>query len=555
MVCVAVASVAAISLTGLEAVTEARAGDGTGDGNSNENDAAYLSVPRVSVQSAARFRQLLQTAQADVVRIAVLGDSQETSPGGFGSHYLPHLNARFSKVFGPAGESHLFTNIGMQSPPNWLATVATSAARTDTTVPVNALLPSVVVHRLLADDGTSLGVQRTVFLHDASLVASEGLALGPWFDAAGPYVADVLAVARPVPSSVAWRNAPTESDLPDATASTVQSGTMTLPAKARAGSLHWLATPALDFAGKRHLQLCLSGASAKSGTDVVGVRFRSLSAHRGVVVQSFARGGMKLADVLGQHSASGALLRAIDPSVVVLHYGANDAASAISLETWRAQLTATIAWLRAETGDPSFPVILASDLRSGPAETFPILDAMPGVAHDIAMSDANVLALNLPRIVAEEYYWIDRRPYLFDAAHYREHGQRLLAEAFVGELCAALALRDPACAKPVWSDCVRSIGSTCAYGGCALLTDVDAAALGIPWNGAGSDCSDADNDGFADLCPPPASADINGDGVVDAGDLAMLLGAWGTNAANADLDDDGVVGASDLAILLGSWGS
>ncbi len=55
-------------------------------------------------------------------------------------------------------------------------------------------------------------------------------------------------------------------------------------------------------------------------------------------------------------------------------------------------------------------------------------------------------------------------------------------------------------------------------------------------------------------------ADLNCDGVVNAFDLAMLLGSWGPcpaapNACAADLDGDGLVGKSDLALLLGSWGS
>ncbi len=49
-------------------------------------------------------------------------------------------------------------------------------------------------------------------------------------------------------------------------------------------------------------------------------------------------------------------------------------------------------------------------------------------------------------------------------------------------------------------------------------------------------------------------ADLNGDGVVDATDLAILLGAWGSGAPAADLDGDAAVNASDLAILLGAWG-
>lgn len=52
---------------------------------------------------------------------------------------------------------------------------------------------------------------------------------------------------------------------------------------------------------------------------------------------------------------------------------------------------------------------------------------------------------------------------------------------------------------------------------------------------------------------PPAPGDINGDGIVNAADLGVLLGAWGSNSTAADLDGDGVVGGSDLAILLGAW--
>ncbi|MFO0826667.1 MAG: hypothetical protein U0572_00835 [Phycisphaerales bacterium] len=52
---------------------------------------------------------------------------------------------------------------------------------------------------------------------------------------------------------------------------------------------------------------------------------------------------------------------------------------------------------------------------------------------------------------------------------------------------------------------------------------------------------------------PPCVADLNGDGVVNAQDLGILLGAWGTNGA--DLNGDGIVNAQDLGILLGAWGN
>jgi hypothetical protein len=52
---------------------------------------------------------------------------------------------------------------------------------------------------------------------------------------------------------------------------------------------------------------------------------------------------------------------------------------------------------------------------------------------------------------------------------------------------------------------------------------------------------------------PACPADLNGDGTVDAGDLAGLLSSWG--GPKNDLDGDGIVAASDLAAMLSSWGA
>ncbi len=49
--------------------------------------------------------------------------------------------------------------------------------------------------------------------------------------------------------------------------------------------------------------------------------------------------------------------------------------------------------------------------------------------------------------------------------------------------------------------------------------------------------------------------DVDGNGVVDAADLAVLLGAWGPNPGHpADFDGDGDINAADLAVLIGAWG-
>lgn len=55
----------------------------------------------------------------------------------------------------------------------------------------------------------------------------------------------------------------------------------------------------------------------------------------------------------------------------------------------------------------------------------------------------------------------------------------------------------------------------------------------------------------ANIC----ASDLNGDTVVDGGDLGILLGQWGTCAGcSADFNADGLVDGADLGVLLGSWG-
>jgi hypothetical protein len=52
------------------------------------------------------------------------------------------------------------------------------------------------------------------------------------------------------------------------------------------------------------------------------------------------------------------------------------------------------------------------------------------------------------------------------------------------------------------------------------------------------------------------SSDLNGDGVVDGGDLAVILGGWGiVGPSSADLNGDLLVDGNDLALMLGSWGA
>jgi len=91
-----------------------------------------------------------------------------------------------------------------------------------------------------------------------------------------------------------------------------------------------------------------------------------------------------------------------------------------------------------------------------------------------------------------------------------------------------------------------------------ILDDQIAAGLrsnSAHYSGAGADAlASAWLEKLADAALAPGP-DLNNDGVVDAADLAQLIGQWGACAAPclADLDGDGAVGAADLAQLISAW--
>ena len=103
------------------------------------------------------------------------------------------------------------------------------------------------------------------------------------------------------------------------------------------------------------------------------------------------------------------------------------------------------------------------------------------------------------------------------------------------------------CGEPAAGSCFTTHGPSCNnFDCCQTVCALDSYCCTTMWD---SICVNEANAN----CESPCPGDLNGDFVVNAADLAVLLGAWGTSAA--DLNGDGVVSAPDLGILLGAWGA
>jgi glycerol uptake facilitator-like aquaporin len=55
--------------------------------------------------------------------------------------------------------------------------------------------------------------------------------------------------------------------------------------------------------------------------------------------------------------------------------------------------------------------------------------------------------------------------------------------------------------------------------------------------------------------PTPPTADVDCDGEIGAGDVAILLSLWGLHTPTGDLNGDCVIDARDLGLLLAAWSS
>ena len=89
----------------------------------------------------------------------------------------------------------------------------------------------------------------------------------------------------------------------------------------------------------------------------------------------------------------------------------------------------------------------------------------------------------------------------------------------------------------------NDFGEDCDSNG---VCDVDEIAAGAP---------DANGNGELDVCEQ-SRGDLDLDGIVGGGDLAILLSSWGgAGGTVGDLNGDGQVSAEDLALLLSFWGT
>lgn len=410
----------------------------------------FEQVEHSYTQSASLFSGLWAQARARTVRIALLGDSQETSPEGKGEVYVPRLQYEAWKRYRNVPETvvagyHSYGDAPIYG--DWL--LRGGAARpgaSPTRIIVESLLPGIpaAAHAAPAGPQSVNGQwygQLMVLEPDARSVnpAADIPTTTQYFCAQGSVRAEIFAATHPRSGGIVYKARPSDSASNYLAPTTIEE-TAPLSLADATFQVKSFTTAPLPINGKRHLQLELLGSMTSALTDIIGARFKSDQCPQGLVIQDLSAGGLSTKEFLGTYRAADLLFRAMKFDAAILHFGANDVGEGATAEMFRTDTERLIARIRSWAGKPDFPIILMSDpYRKGLNSASEAEYARyPGASRAIAASDPAVLVINSRRLM-DERGWKSDPPnrlneLLLDDVHYTPRGAIELAEAEMGAL-------------------------------------------------------------------------------------------------------------------------
>ena len=463
------------------------------------DDADFRAVPIVAGEPLHGVHTILREAANSPRRILIFGDSQETSPSGAGSVYVPHLQMQFKNRFRYVGETPFygFSSMGSGQPgAAWLVGVSNGSMGPeyilDSTLPPGML----GTRNRLPQEGSDQELGSFfILLHDASLTRDDSLGNEEVMNPSSSIVAEILVRQTGKASGARYIQRPTDNY--NTWTANIGEGTFKIgQIKSAPGYALGQSAP-LSRGNKNYHRVEIFGDNLEIPTEILAVRFADISRRIGIVAHSFSLGGYTSNSLRTLHGLCGGVLNAVGGHLAILQYGANDVVE-VGPEEFENRLHQLIDFIRNSVNDPCFPIIIAGDgWRYLPPELEARQDAFPGAAARVARSRERVTALNMRRVMEEKYpYWGEgKRDHVIDGVHLSAEAQVDLAETLAN----------------------------------IILPPIDGSCRG----------------------------DFNGDGTVDGYDLGLLVSEYGSGESNPnscavyyDLNGDGYVNTDDFDLIL-----
>ena len=407
----------------------------------------WSDVPELVSSSMDNFRSIFRNARTQGAGITILGDSQETAPGGGGQVYIPTLGNEFFKFYGNVPRSGIVAGVSQDSA--WMSAAAGAGALgfdesiSRVGVSVGTYDNSRPSYGLLAQLNTD--GYTTPFLD----VPESGYFNGSEVEA------ELILRTRPGSGEVAWRANLTNDDRRAYFGGeVVGSGTTNLNLDRSEVEFVSTSLGTFDLDDHSALQIVARGSDDDVTADIAGVRFHNVSDSSGISVQTFSINGGTARQFLDQSSeAFGFFSLVTEDEMVAIQVGTNDAGRGLTADAFKDDLEEMIVSLREGTGNPDLPILLISDpdVNNMTAEYRLEYDLYPGVAAELATEYSNVLALNTRLIGARNNWFVGSSDFdIFapDGVHYSQLGGTSLAQWQAQSLLTLAAVPEPTVVLP-----------------------------------------------------------------------------------------------------------
>lgn len=366
----------------------------------------YLNTPYAYTRTPGLFRNLFDTGFRQVIRFAELGDSQATTPGGYGEPWSFGFNKALAEFYSSAPETCLNTggNFGAFGAAHsvqgkWGMAGRNAIAPGVSTTPSAEILPATGVQCVNTTANYQSG-QLAIFLMNNISAPAPFYRNSNYFDYSAGVRLKTYAFTRSGASPITIGNAYNATHAHSFTLSDFQTainfgqGSGTLAVVTHTSNLMTAPT------SSQYLQCGYKLSSGAGLVEIYGARFAMENVTFGAVHDAFGFGGIGAQAYLTAYSGCGKMLKGTGPyHCGIISFGANDMTTS-SQAQFKSDIAALISFMRNSVGDANFPVIVMTDYQRVIAlgadrtryESYPI------AAWELANELDGVMAINLQRL-------------------------------------------------------------------------------------------------------------------------------------------------------------
>lgn len=427
----------------------------------------FMQVPRIYTRSPEVFCDLFQRARCQTVTGLIMGDSQETSPGGAGAIYIPRLQFEFWDRYGNAPQTPLAPMAASYGTApvyaDWLLRVANaSPGMTASRIATSFLPPGASAGATSMTNGNNVNNNQwygqLVLLQNNAADTHPAAALSgttSYFQLGNQTYVEVFAATNSTSGELRIQASYSPTPAPNYYTPVLATFVTNMGLEDPNPGVRSQRVGPLPFSPQGFLQVAISGTDPSKLTDVIGARFVNLANPRGWCFTSFSAGGYSIEDALTRHADSGPVLGALNPDVLFISFGANDSGRSVTADQFQAWLFQLISFVRSSTR-PDLPVVILGDpyRRGLNAQQLEQYDRYPRAAYQLSLQDPLVCAVNTRRITSSVGWRLDNwSPFLSDFVHYSPNGSitksrleaRELFDAFLPAPPCKVHTRDVPC--------------------------------------------------------------------------------------------------------------